>query len=370
MVQQGSFWAQMGTCTPVFTVPAGNQQQQPPQSIQLETCGSGPQLQVELLEVLLLVELLEVPLFELLAVLLLEPLLVVLDADVLDPLDADPPSSFDVVSLLLQAARPTVDEAPMTTMTWKSRSICMDEPLPPTGSFCVSLLESKEFTEGKRVRSPRTRAEYWNRHAHTRALFFSPHRAAFRPAAPRLRGYNNSSERNTSPALETPAKSNASGPVAAPWRRRLPRASTSARMQTAQMGSSRMTLGLRRRSRTVPRRIHARLGAPRHPRACRPPEGAGTKARRGSIGPRDARRDFATVTPCPKKNVAASVRDLLMQLSRTRQENFNFVLDRYARERLLYGCRSRITRRRSWCSTGVALRRRGRFANGKSRTRG
>jgi hypothetical protein len=42
------------------------------------------------------------------------------------------------------------------------------------------------------------------------------------------------------------------------------------------------------------------------------------------------------VTPCPKKNVAASVRDLLMQLSRTRQENFNFVLDRYARERLLY----------------------------------
>ena len=190
MVQQGSFWVQMGTCTPVFTVPAGNQQQQPPQSIQLETCGSGPQLQVELLEVVLLAELLEVPLFELLEVLLfvellgvvllaellevplfellevllLEPLSVVFCADVLDPLDADPPSPFDVVSLLLQAARPTVDEAPMTTMTWKSRSICMDEPFtpngPPTGSFCVSLLESKEFARGKRVRNPRTRAKY------------------------------------------------------------------------------------------------------------------------------------------------------------------------------------------------------------------
>jgi predicted nucleotidyltransferase component of viral defense system len=38
----------------------------------------------------------------------------------------------------------------------------------------------------------------------------------------------------------------------------------------------------------------------------------------------------------PKRNVAASVRDRLMQLSRARKENFNFVLDRYAMERLLY----------------------------------
>ena len=40
--------------------------------------------------------------------------------------------------------------------------------------------------------------------------------------------------------------------------------------------------------------------------------------------------------PGPKKNVAASVRDRLMRLARERNENFNFVLDRYAMERLLY----------------------------------
>lgn len=40
--------------------------------------------------------------------------------------------------------------------------------------------------------------------------------------------------------------------------------------------------------------------------------------------------------PGPKKNVAASARERLMQLSRARNENFNFVLDRYAMERLLY----------------------------------
>ncbi|RYG15385.1 nucleotidyl transferase AbiEii/AbiGii toxin family protein, partial [bacterium] len=40
--------------------------------------------------------------------------------------------------------------------------------------------------------------------------------------------------------------------------------------------------------------------------------------------------------PGPKKNVAASVRDRLMQIARTRKEDFNFVLTRYAMERLLY----------------------------------
>ncbi|RYG18509.1 nucleotidyl transferase AbiEii/AbiGii toxin family protein [bacterium] len=40
--------------------------------------------------------------------------------------------------------------------------------------------------------------------------------------------------------------------------------------------------------------------------------------------------------PGPKKNVAASVRDRLMQLARTRREDFNFILTRYAMERLLY----------------------------------
>jgi len=40
--------------------------------------------------------------------------------------------------------------------------------------------------------------------------------------------------------------------------------------------------------------------------------------------------------PGPKRNVAASVRDRLLQLARTRHEDFNFVLSRYAMERLLY----------------------------------
>jgi hypothetical protein len=40
--------------------------------------------------------------------------------------------------------------------------------------------------------------------------------------------------------------------------------------------------------------------------------------------------------PGPKKNVAASIRDRLMQIARTRKEDFNFVLTRYAMERLLY----------------------------------
>ena len=38
----------------------------------------------------------------------------------------------------------------------------------------------------------------------------------------------------------------------------------------------------------------------------------------------------------PKKNVAASVRDRLLRLARARSEDFNFVLVRYAMDRLLY----------------------------------
>jgi len=160
VVQQGSFWAQMGTCTPVFVVPAGNQQQQPPQSIHVATCGSAPHMHappspppasaeppallLELLElllselpdVLLLLELVcelgGLLLFEVLeltgalllelagALLLLELagllLLVLLLSDALFcallSLGMPPPPL-----LLLHAARPTVDDAPMTTMT-------------------------------------------------------------------------------------------------------------------------------------------------------------------------------------------------------------------------------------------------------------
>ncbi|HEY6558650.1 MAG TPA: nucleotidyl transferase AbiEii/AbiGii toxin family protein [Polyangiaceae bacterium] len=40
--------------------------------------------------------------------------------------------------------------------------------------------------------------------------------------------------------------------------------------------------------------------------------------------------------PGPKKDVAKSVRDRLLNLARARHEDFNFVLNRYAMERLLY----------------------------------
>jgi Nucleotidyl transferase AbiEii toxin, Type IV TA system len=40
--------------------------------------------------------------------------------------------------------------------------------------------------------------------------------------------------------------------------------------------------------------------------------------------------------PGPKKNLAASVRERLMQLARARNEDFNFVLTRYGMERILY----------------------------------
>jgi hypothetical protein len=56
-----------------------------------------------------------------------------------DPLEPDPLSSLEGPPvppvLLLQAASPAVDDAPMTTMTWKSFSIFMKQPYPPTGDL-------------------------------------------------------------------------------------------------------------------------------------------------------------------------------------------------------------------------------------------
>ena len=40
--------------------------------------------------------------------------------------------------------------------------------------------------------------------------------------------------------------------------------------------------------------------------------------------------------PGPKRNLAASIRDRLMQLARARNEDFNFILSRYGMERFLY----------------------------------
>ena len=68
------------------------------------------------------------------------PLLLPVDAPAAsapaDPLEPDPLSSLVKgpavpLVLLLQAASPTVDDAPMTTMTWKSFSIFMKLTLPP-----------------------------------------------------------------------------------------------------------------------------------------------------------------------------------------------------------------------------------------------
>jgi hypothetical protein len=53
-----------------------------------------------------------------------------------DPVEPDPPSSLgEPVPLvpLLQAASPTVDDAPMTTIAWKSFSIFMKRTIPPDG---------------------------------------------------------------------------------------------------------------------------------------------------------------------------------------------------------------------------------------------
>jgi hypothetical protein len=58
--------------------------------------------------------------------------------------------------------------------------------------------------------------------------------------------------------------------------------------------------------------------------------------------------------PGPKKNLPASVRDRLMQLARARKEDFNFVLTRYAMERLLYRL-SRSTHEPTFILKGAML---------------
>jgi hypothetical protein len=68
---------------------------------------------------------LEVALPPLLVLLAATPLLLLESSVPPDPLEPDPPSSFDELLLLLQAASPAVDEAPITTMTLKSFSIFM-----------------------------------------------------------------------------------------------------------------------------------------------------------------------------------------------------------------------------------------------------
>jgi hypothetical protein len=97
--------------------PAGNQQQQPLQSVHVATCGSAwhTALHDEA-----------------------SPPLVDIAASVAPPDPsvgpAAPLSSLDEppvpLVLLLQAASPTVDDAPMATMTWKSFSMFMKHTVP------------------------------------------------------------------------------------------------------------------------------------------------------------------------------------------------------------------------------------------------
>ena len=134
--------------------PAGNQQQQPLQSVHdasvrsaLQThdeaaSGVDAAASVVLMVPLLLPELLLpllLPLEELVVPLLLPLLLLVVAPESVSvaPLEPDPLSSLvepvGVLELLLQAASPTVDDVPMTTMTWKSFSMFMRHTLPPIG---------------------------------------------------------------------------------------------------------------------------------------------------------------------------------------------------------------------------------------------
>ena len=145
--------------------PAGNQQQQPLQSVHDASVRSALQTHDEaasgvdaaasvvlmvplLLPELLLLELLPLeelvvplllPLEELVMPLLLPLLLLVVAPESVSapPLEPDPLSSLvepvGVLELLLQAASPTVDDVPMTTMTWKSFSMFMRHTLPPIG---------------------------------------------------------------------------------------------------------------------------------------------------------------------------------------------------------------------------------------------
>jgi hypothetical protein len=98
----------------VDVVPAGNQQQQPLQSIHVANCGSGWHTAVHA-----------------------EPSPPAVDGGAsVDP-SAGPVAPLSSLEeppvppvLLLQAASPTVDDAPMATMTWKSFSMFMRHTLP------------------------------------------------------------------------------------------------------------------------------------------------------------------------------------------------------------------------------------------------
>jgi hypothetical protein len=140
--------------------PAGSQQQQPLQSVHDESETSGPQLQVSAAlpdEASLVPELdapLDVPVLDVPLELLPEP----------SPLEPEPASSFDEVLLpLLQATSPTVVDAPMTTMTWKSFSSFMTIgiPLALVRRQCPSWnprTSSAEHARGRR--NPIARATY------------------------------------------------------------------------------------------------------------------------------------------------------------------------------------------------------------------
>jgi hypothetical protein len=154
-------------------VPAGSQQQQPSQSVHVVFCvsimhsvlheeaASGVDVAasiVLMVPLLLLPELLLLLLLEELAAPLLLPELLLLEELVVPlllpelllldeapesvsvaPLEPDPLSSLEEpvggLELLLQAASPTVDDVPMTTMTWKSFSMFMGHTLPPIGAL-------------------------------------------------------------------------------------------------------------------------------------------------------------------------------------------------------------------------------------------
>jgi hypothetical protein len=162
-VQQGSA-PQIGVVAGEV-VPAGNQQQQPLQSVHVATCESAWHAAVHAeaspvfdcdasvvfaasvdppesgsadpllpLEELVLPPLLP-PLLLVLPPLLLLPLLLV-EASVAASPEPDPLSSLsgpEVLLVLLQATSPTVDDAPMTTMTWKSFSMFMNHTVSPDG---------------------------------------------------------------------------------------------------------------------------------------------------------------------------------------------------------------------------------------------
>ncbi len=154
--------------------PAGSQQQQPLQSVHDELETSGPQLHVSALlpddaspvpelDAPLDVPVLDVPV--LLVPVLDVPVLLVPVLDVPleplpepSPLEPEPASSFDEVPLpLLQAASPTVVDAPMTTTTWKSFSSFMTLRIPlalvRSSYENMSELEPEDVIRGTRSAS-------------------------------------------------------------------------------------------------------------------------------------------------------------------------------------------------------------------------